>query len=146
VATKYPRKIIEDVYNFQRYTTAVSRPLKAYVIFQLWASLGFLIFMFYNFSAIGSGGLLTFGGFVFVGIYGYTSLMDRMNYGAWIESGRALAGLFWIYFQGDWFGIDSHLSFGSYWVALYFCITFVGGIYFSWSESGPREARVKSGY
>ena len=145
VAREYPRKTIEDVYHFQRYHTEISRPLKAYIFFQLWASLALLLFMFYNYSAIGASGLLIFGGFVFVGIYGYTSLMDRRKYGAWIESGRSLAGLLWIYYQGDWFGIEAHLTHGSLLVALYFLITLLGGMYFARTELGSKGVRLKSG-
>ncbi|MEN8788977.1 MAG: sterol desaturase family protein [Flavobacteriaceae bacterium] len=137
VAQKYPRPIIEDVYNFKRYQTLASPRLKAYVLFQLIATLILLMFMFYNYGNIGFGGLLQFGAFVFVGIYGYTSLMDRTRYAGAIEVTRALAAMVVILITGDWFGINSLLGGGSSLVFGYFLITMAGGLYFGYLEKFP---------
>jgi sterol desaturase/sphingolipid hydroxylase (fatty acid hydroxylase superfamily) len=137
VNQKYPRPIIEDVYNFKRYHTTASRGLKAYVLFQLIATLILLLFMFYNYGNIGFTGLLQFGGFVFIGIYGYTSLMDRAIYAGAIEVVRAVAAMVLIVITGDWFGIDSLLNGGSLVVFGYFLITMAGGLYFGYLEKIP---------
>ncbi|MBT8185087.1 MAG: sterol desaturase family protein [Eudoraea sp.] len=136
VREKYPVPIIEDVYHFKRYQTPASNALKGYSIFQMLTTLIFLLFMFYNFSNIGIEGLLIFGAFVFVGIYGYTTLMDRHIYAFWIEVTRGLSGLFLIAITGDWFGINEYFSLGSTLVALYFVITIAAGVYFSYFEAG----------
>ncbi|MAU26192.1 MAG: sterol desaturase [Muricauda sp.] len=134
VAEKYPIDKIENVYSFQKYAPPASNALKAYSIFQLLASTALMLFMFYNYSEIGFDGLLLFGCFVFVGIFGYTTLMDRKPYAVWIELLRGIAGLTFIYMTGDWFGMNMYLATGSYWVVLYFLITMVGGIYFTFFE------------
>jgi hypothetical protein len=134
VARKYPREIIEDVYHFERYQTPASSSLKAYAIFQMVFTLLMLLFMFYNYSAIGFDGLLFFGAFVFLGIYGYTTLMDRAKSAAWIESIRGVGGIVLIWVTGDWFGLNTLLPWGSYIVALYFAITIIGGYYFTFGE------------
>ena len=90
--------------------------------------------MFYNYAEIGFSGLLLFGAYVFVGIYGYTTLMDKEPYAVWIEVFRSVAGLVLIYITGDWFGLDLFLPYGSYLVGIYFLITIFGGVYFSYSE------------
>ncbi len=132
VKEKYPIAIVEDVYGFTRYETPATTALKGYAIFQMLFSLLLLLFMFYNYSVIGFPGLLLFGAFIFVGIYGYTSVMDRSRFAVWIEVARGLAGLFMIGFNGDWFGIGTYVSFGSLVVAFYFLITIAGGIYFTY--------------
>ncbi len=134
VAAKYPRKIIEDVYGFDRYQTPASTGLKAYAIFQMLFTLLLLLFMFYNYSDIGFDGLLLFGAYVFLGIYGYTTLMDRKKSAVWIELFRAVAGLWLIWNTGDWFGINTLLPSGSLIVAGYFLITLFGGFYFTYVE------------
>ncbi|WP_136466327.1 sterol desaturase family protein [Flagellimonas onchidii] len=134
VKLNYPISKIEDVYNFTKYKPEASLNLKAYAIFQLLANTALLLFMFYNYSEIGFGNLLVFGGFVFLGIYGYTSLMDRKTYAVWVEVVRSIAGLTLIFSTGNWFGIDAFLSVGSYLVAIYFIITIVGAVYFTFIE------------
>lgn len=134
VKENYPIRVIQDVYHFQRYKTKASFAFKGYVIFQMLATLIILLFMFYNYSEIGFNGLLLFGAFVFLGIYGYTSLMDRSKNAVWIELCRGILGLFLIYSTGDWFGINAQFAGGGYYIALYFVITIMGGIYFTYIE------------
>ena len=136
VQEKYPQAIITDVHNFSKYDTPVSETLKGYAIFQMVFTLGMVLFMFYNYAAIGFGGLLLFGGFAFVGIYGYTTLMDRKRYAIWIELGRGLAGILFMIETGGWFGIHEYLSWGNSLMVAYFLITMAGGIYFTFVESG----------
>ncbi len=138
VRENYPRTIIEDVYNFQRYNTLSSSWLKAYALFQLIFTLAMLLFMFYNYSVIGFDGLLLFGAFVFLGIYGYTSLMDRMKYAYLIEVFRGVLGMAFILISGDWFGIDALLNGASFLVFGYFLLTVLGGIYFTFLEKDKK--------
>ncbi|UJH68108.1 sterol desaturase family protein [Allomuricauda sp. SCSIO 65647] len=136
VAAKYPISKIENVYNFEKYKPSASNALKGYSICQLLLNTGLMLFMFYNYSEIGFDGLLLFGAFVFVGIYGYTTLMDRKIYAVWIELLRGIAGLVLIYMTGDWFGMNAYFATGSYWVAFYFLTTIFGGVYFTFIERG----------
>lgn len=134
VKENYPISVIQDVYHFQRYQTSSSHAFKGYVIFQMLVTLILLLFMFYNYSEIGFNGLLLFGAIVFLGIYGYTTLMDRNKNAVWIELFRGILGLSLIFFTGDWFGINVHITGGSYLVAMYFVITMLGGVYFTYIE------------
>jgi hypothetical protein len=142
VKEKYPVRIIQDVYHFKRYQTPASFALKGYSIFQTLATLFLLLFMFYNYSNIGIDGLLLFGAFVFVGIYGYTTLMDRRLYAVWIEVVRGLSGLVLIGITGDWFGINDYFGFGNIIVALYFLLTIAGGVYFSYFENAGKATEL----
>lgn len=142
VQEKYPVAIIEDVYNFKKYRPEVSLALKGYAVFQMVATTILLLFMFYNYAAIGFDGLLIFGAFVFIGVYGYTTLMDRKYYAIWIELVRSVAGLSVIYWSQDWFGINAYMSIGSLLVALYFLITIGGAVYFTYFEKSYTEPLV----
>ncbi len=139
VKEKYPITIIEDVYHFKRYKTVASIRLKAYVIFQMLFSVLLLLFMFYSYSAIGFDGLLLFGAFVFVGIYGYSSLMDRSRVAVFIEVARGLFGIGLIVYTGGWFGLDSLLPFGKLLMVVYFMVTIISGIYFTYFEKEEED-------
>jgi len=135
VKQNYPVIGIEDVYHFKKYMPEASFTLKAYVIFQLLFNTFLMLFMFYNYSGIGLTGLLQFGAFVFVGIYGYTTLMDRKGYAVWIEVFRGILGITLILNTGDWFGINELWFLGSTSVLCYFVITILGGVYFTLVEN-----------
>ncbi len=139
VKEKYPITIIEDVYHFKRYKTVASIRLKAYVIFQMLFSVLLLLFMFYSYSVIGFDGLLLFGAFVFVGIYGYSSLMDRSRVAVFIEVARGLFGIGLIVYTGGWFGLDSLLPFGKFLMVVYFMVTIISGIYFTYFEKEEED-------
>lgn len=139
VKEKYPIPIIDDVYNFKRYQPNSSIRLKGYAIFQLLANTALLLFMLFNYSEIGFRGLLFFGAFVFVGIYSYTSLMDRKKYAAWIEMIRGLAAFFLLFYTGDWFGLNAIIPYGSYYVMIYFLGSILCSFYFTFSEKEKVE-------
>ncbi|MEW2919877.1 sterol desaturase family protein [Muricauda sp. ANG21] len=144
VKEKYPVQIIEDVYNFRKYKPDASNALKGYSIFQLIVTTAMMLFMFYNYSDIGFDGLLLFGAFVFCGVYGFTTLMDRAKYAVWIEVLRGLAGLLVIFMTNDWFGLHAYWSTGNYFVAFYFVITIFGGIYFTYFEKSYVASKLVS--
>ncbi|UNY97596.1 sterol desaturase family protein [Zhouia spongiae] len=131
VKEKYPYSIIENVYSFHKYETKSNRSFISYAAFQLLVCTALMMFMFYNYTNIGLKGLLLYGGFVFTGIFGYTSLMDHKNYAKYIEYTRGLAGIMFILYTKDWFGIDEHIAGGSLYVTVYFAVTIIGGWYFS---------------
>lgn len=134
VKEKYPVDVIKDVYNFERYITSSSMHFKSYIIFQMIISLGLLLFMFYSFTEIEFTDLLLFSTFIFFGIFGYTSLMDRHAFAVVIEILRGLSGILLILITGDWFGLNSLLPGGTVMVSFYFAITIVGGIYFTFYD------------
>lgn len=135
VADRYPVRKIEDVYNFEKYRTEASRALVAWSWFQFVAT-GLLLFaMLYRLSDIGFPGLLVYGGFIFAGIYGYSSVMDRSRGGPWIEITRGIAGGAYIAVTGGWFGISTLIPGGDAMVLVYFIATALGGAFFAWHEA-----------
>ncbi|MDG1570750.1 sterol desaturase family protein [Robiginitalea sp. M366] len=128
VVARYPREGITDVYGFKRYQTPAGPWRKAYAVVQMAATLALLLFMFGNFAQIGTQGLLWFGAFIFVGIFGYTALMDRKPYAIWVESGRALVGLWWLLASGGWFGLETWWAYGGLAMGAYLILTLAGGV------------------
>ena len=135
VKEKYPIAIIDDVYNFQRYDTPASNGLKLYVVLQMLLSVALLLFMFYNYANIGFTNLIVFGAFVFFGIVSYTILMDRLKIAAFTEGLRAILGIAYILVLGDWFGLNTYLGKGTILMIIYFAITLLAGLYFTFLES-----------
>ncbi|RRQ47754.1 sterol desaturase family protein [Maribacter algicola] len=131
VKEKFPMAVITDVYQFERYSTPTTKMFNAYLIFQLVLSLILLLFMFGNFGNLSGVELLVYGGLIFLGIYGYTSLMDGDPYAMWIEVFRSLAGCVLIFLTRDWFGLNALFPFGKTLIFIYFLSTIAGGIYFS---------------
>ena len=134
VKEKYPITIIENVYDFKRYTTQTSSLFNAYIIIQLLSITGLLLFMFYNYSQISLDSLLIYGGFVFLGIYGYTSLMDGASYAIWIEITRSVVGILFVGMNGDWFGLNSYFQHGNFLVLFYFLFSLLGAVYFTYQN------------
>ncbi|MBT8280336.1 MAG: sterol desaturase family protein [Muriicola sp.] len=142
VVDKHPTEVIKDVYGFKRYKTQASTFLKGYAIFQMVFTLTLILFMFYNYSEIGFGGLILFGAYVFLGIFGYTSLMDRQKFAFFIEFFRGMAGLVLIWITGDWFGINTLWEYGSLVIAAYFSISILGGFFFTYVERADIEQQI----
>ncbi|MEP0212561.1 MAG: sterol desaturase family protein [Cellulophaga sp.] len=134
VKQKYPIDIIEDVYTFDRYATEASKLFKGYVIFQMFATLGLMLFLFYNFESIGFTAALLYGSFIFVGIYGYTTLMDRKKYALTIEVIRSMLGVAYLIIQNGWFGMQVYFKGATSVMLSYFLITIAATIYFTLLE------------
>ncbi|RZM11691.1 MAG: sterol desaturase family protein [Pedobacter sp.] len=69
VALKFPVYKIEDVYNFEKYDSRLSRSLLAWTWIQLLCLLGFVSYLFGNIALIGSPGIFIYGAFIFVFVY-----------------------------------------------------------------------------
>jgi hypothetical protein len=60
--------------------------------------------------------------------------MDRKLYAVWVEIVRGIGGFTVLFLTRDWFGINSYFALGSYAVALYFLITILLSMYFTFLE------------
>jgi sterol desaturase/sphingolipid hydroxylase (fatty acid hydroxylase superfamily) len=137
VKNKYPIKgVITDVYSYKKYETPTSALFNTYIVFQLLATTFSLLFLFYNFSAINTAELMLYGGFIFLGIYGYTSFMDGVAYGFWIEASRSILGMVFLLFYGNWFVTSGSMIWVRPTVFIYFLITLLGVLYFNQRRQG----------
>ena len=143
VAQKFPIYKIEDVYQFEKYSTKTSRSLMAWLWFQLIFLFLLLSYFFVHIAQIGSPGMFLYGGFVFLFVYAYTELMDR-NPNAWIwELAKTVLGMGIIFYQGDWFGINQYTDFFNFIFIPYFLISFSATLYFSFGESKLKDAIIR---
>ena len=126
VIDKYPVDKIENVYDFEKYRTSTSRVLVGWSWFQFVMTTLLLLYMLYQLTTIGFPNVLVYGAFVMLGIYGFTSVMDRLKSGVWIEVLTGLGALVWILYTGDWFGANSLIPGGHFVIAAYYFITVFG--------------------
>lgn len=123
VAEKYPVHKIDDVYNFKKYQTRASSLFVAWSWFQFVMITVLLLYMLYAFTDIGFPGLFYYGALIFASIYGFTSVMDRLQSGVWIEVLVGIGGLSTILYTGDWFGLSQLLPFGVFIIGTFFALT-----------------------
>lgn len=134
VAKKYPIETIEDPYNFKKYEPETSSLKISWSLIQLVVTTLLMYFMFYNYGNLTSTELLMYGAIVFIGVFGYTTIMDNKMYGLIFELIFCGYGIYLILNSGDWFGINTYITYGSYMMLFYFAITVLGATYFSLFE------------
>jgi len=144
VAEKFPIEIIIEPYSLKKYDTKPSKFLIAWSIYQLIATTLLMLFMFYNYVNIDLNNLLLYGLILFIGIYAFTSIMDRVKFAWIIEIIFGCLGLFVLYKTGNWFGLGTYLLFGSYIITLYFVSTIIGSIYIAFNENSQQKTIAKS--
>ena len=79
----------------------------------------------------------------FLAIFSFTTLMDKRSWALWPELISAFAGLFIIYFQEDWFGMNAVWPMGKYVVAGWFLCSVLVSTYFVFTE--VKESRLSQG-
>ena len=119
----YPVSKIDDVYDFEKYRTGSSFWFITWSWFQFVMITLLLLYMLYGLTDIGFPGVLYYGAIIIASIYGFTSVMDRLKSGVWIEIIVGLAGLSIVLQTGDWFGLGQLMGWGVYIVGAYFVIT-----------------------
>ena len=134
VAKKYPIQTIEDPYNFKKYEPETSSLKVSWSLIQLVVTTLLMYFMFYNYGNLTSTELLMYGAIVFIGVFGYTTIMDNKMYGLIFELIFCGYGIYLILNSGDWYGINTYITYGSYMILFYFAITVLGATYFSLFE------------
>ena len=143
VAQKFPIYKIEDVYQFEKYSTKTSRSLMTWLWLQFIFLFLLLSYFFAHIAQIGSPGMFIYGGFVFLFIYAYTELMDRNPNACIWELAKTVLGMGIIFYQGDWFGINQYTDFFNFIFIPYFLISFSATLYFSFGESKLKDAIIR---
>jgi sterol desaturase/sphingolipid hydroxylase (fatty acid hydroxylase superfamily) len=140
VVEKYPVYKIKDVYHFEKYDPTVSSNLIWWSWGQLVALLLFVSYLFGNIAKIGSPNMFWYGAFIFLMVYSFTELLDKSKSAYLWELAKNLLGVYLIWNNSGWFGLDSLLPYGSAVVAFYLGLSTVLSIYFSTSLSSKAEA------
>jgi len=118
VAAKYPLSKA-DPKAFVKYDTPASTALKVWTWIQFIVLLGMVFHLLYKIVDMGSPAMFIYGGFLFLMIYSYTTLMDRDTNAIWMEGIKSVLALGIIYTTGGWFLIDEVFAGGTVLVAAY---------------------------
>ena len=110
VATRFERLIIEDVYTYQKYDPKGTTTRKGIVFIQFLLAIGFLLYLFSQFSRLGTDIQLLTGGIIFLMVMGYSSLMDGSKWALFFEGGRILY-LIALFFLNPAFFIELQIPF-----------------------------------
>ncbi len=140
VAGKYPVSSIKDVYHFKKYAPPLSGRLQLWSWVQFIATFILMMYLFNNIADIGFQAALIYGAFLFLSIFSFSMLMDRNRYAWWVEAVKSLAGLALIYWQGNWFGLYSALS---WLLAGYFIFSALATLAFVVYEIQPGVQRLQ---
>ena len=144
VAEKHPIEVIEDVYTQEKYNPKASLLLKAWSYFQLIVTLLLAIYLFNNLGNISIYQSVFYGGFIFLTVFAYTTLMDRKKTAIWWELTKAFVGLGTIYILGDWFLISNFIPNGKLIVAGYFILSFLVVFGFAFWDIRKDESTVSA--
>ena len=90
IKDKFPRPIIEDYKNFKKYTHEYSFIYKVIGFFHFVCIDFILMYFLYNFSNLNNDHKLYFALIIFVSIFGFTTLMDKMKWAFKFEYLRAV--------------------------------------------------------
>jgi hypothetical protein len=142
VVDKYPVYKIKDVFNFEKYDPKVSSGIIVWSWVQMLAMLLFVSYLFGNIAKIGAPGMFWYGAFVFLTVYAYTELLDRNKNAYLWELAKNLLGMYLIWKNSGWFGIDSMLPYGSAVIGFFFGISTVVATYFSNTFSAESKTQV----
>lgn len=129
VNEKYPVHKIEDIYNFEKYDTAVSQPLLVYTWIQLVMLLLFVSYLFGNIAGIGSPDMFYYGAFIFLFVYALTEMMDGHRFAFVWEALKAAYGIGILLYTGDWFGVSGHVTFIQWILASYFILSMLASVW-----------------
>lgn len=140
VADAYPVYKIGNVYDFTKYDTKASKLFIIWAWIQLSILLLLLSYFFANIAHIGSPGIFIYGAYIFLYVYAFTELLDKNSY-AWIwELGKAILGIFVLFYFGDWFGSDQQFRNGDIMLLCYMLLSVVISLYFLTAiEEDPKK-------
>lgn len=138
VAVKYPVNKIEDVYHFTKYDTKTDPFFNVWCWFQLVFILLAVSYLFGNIAYINLQDkyyIYWYGGFVFLSVYALTELMDRNKYAPVWEVLRCALGLWFIYDQGDWFGMSQWFASAKLVLGGYLVVSLLVTVWLAWRHA-----------
>jgi sterol desaturase/sphingolipid hydroxylase (fatty acid hydroxylase superfamily) len=102
VVEKFPRKIITDHNNREKYSPNYSNFMKFTAIFHF-ISINFLLYFFLsNISIIETDLRLIFGLIIFISVFGFTSLLDLQSWAPFFEVLRSVSTILILYSINDY--------------------------------------------
>jgi len=128
--------------SFKKYRTNPSQGLQIWS----WVQLGVLISMLFHilmrFVDIGFPLLFYYGGFLYLMVFSYTTLMDLSKHALWLEAIKSSIAIGIIAYTGSWFGLEEVLPFGHVLVLMYQIVSAVVVAYFVRNEVSNSTLKV----
>jgi len=134
VKEQYPIEYTRDPFTQQKYNPSASKALHAWSWFQYILQTLLMTHMLIDLGKLESPLLFLYGGFLFLMIYSYSSLMDKEPIAFWIELAKSLIGLSIIYQTQSWFHLEELLPGVTVVLATYFVISIIVVAYFVYYE------------
>jgi len=125
VVEKYPVYKIKDVYHFEKYDPKISSGVIVWSWVQMIMMFSLVSYLFGNIAKIGAPNMFWYGGVVFLSIYAYTELLDKSRYAFLWELAKNFLGVYLIWKNGGWFGVDTIIPYASVILSLYFGVSTV---------------------
>jgi sterol desaturase/sphingolipid hydroxylase (fatty acid hydroxylase superfamily) len=94
VKQAYPKTVISDVYQQQKYAPHYKRSLTYWALFHFCATMGLLLLMLYHFGDLSPLHATAIGVALFAAIFGYTSVMDQYKWSIGFEWFRIAISFF----------------------------------------------------
>jgi alkylglycerol monooxygenase len=130
VAQKYPVYKIQDVYHFEKYDPKNSNALLAWSWVQMTLVLLFISYLFGNIKDIGAPAMFYYGGFIFLLVYAYTELLDNSRLAFIWELLKNSFGIYLLFTQPGWFGLEEKLPGSAYFLVGYFIVSSLVVVWF----------------
>lgn len=134
VQEKYPLFTIHKMDELKKYNPVYSKAFRAFSVVHLIVIFLLLSFLFFRFGEITKTEALINGIFLLLAIFGFTALLDKKQYGIASLGLVSIGIVAFCITQGDWFGLDTFLPYGSLLVAGYFATTGIAAAWFYKAE------------
>jgi sterol desaturase/sphingolipid hydroxylase (fatty acid hydroxylase superfamily) len=127
---KYPVAKITNVFDFNKYGTQHSSKLMYWSVTQMFFTLGLVSYLYLSIAQLNIQNIFIYGIFIFISVYSYTELMDTNKFSLFWETIRFAFGIGIITYIENWFGIDTMIPFGTYFIVAYLALSLFINIYF----------------
>ncbi|MBX3421668.1 MAG: sterol desaturase family protein [Pirellulaceae bacterium] len=134
VQQTYPVEIIVDPTTLHKYDTQLSSGLLYWSWVQYSVTGLSALYLFNRLAAIGAPAMFFYGLFVFASVYSLCTLMDKNPRALLYEFLRAAVGCSLIAWQGDWFGLNQFVPWGTAAIAVYFGVSLAMTAWFTATE------------
>jgi len=121
VKEKYPIDIVTDPYSREKYDVESSSFFKTWHVIQLFVFTFFTLHMFAQIGQVLFSDLLVYALFIVIGVFGYTTLMDKYPLAYFMEFVKLIYCLIIITWTSGWFGLEN-IWLGMPYVVLGYCL------------------------
>ena len=125
VAKRFPRPIVEQVHQLQKYKPEESNYRKAWALFQLLSVTGILLFFLAQFGRLSIELRFVLGGIVCISIFSYTSILDRLSWSYRFEVFRLLSCALVLFWPEHWSYLSLEAPIFTVYILSYLCLSFL---------------------